>query len=70
MTDTDKVRENRLRRMAARQGLELQKSRLRDHRAIGFGTYQLLNPTTSTVIVANDQDYGLTLDDIERELTS
>jgi hypothetical protein len=65
----EKVRENRLRRMAARQGLELQKSRLRDHRAIGFGTYQLFSPTTSTVVVADDHEYGLTLDDVERELT-
>lgn len=57
MADTDKVRENRLRRMATRQGLTLQKSRLRDPRAIGFGRYQL-----------GDRE-GLTLDQVEKHLT-
>lgn len=57
MVDTDKVRENRLRRMAARQGLTLQKSRLRDPRAIGYGLYQL-----------GDRQ-GLTLDQVEKQLT-
>jgi len=33
-----KVWENRLRRKAVRQGLMLQKSRLRDPDAIGYGT--------------------------------
>ena len=38
---TDKIRENRMRRVAARQGLRIQKSRVRDRRALGFGTYRL-----------------------------
>ncbi len=36
MTD-EKIRENRLRRMAERQGLALHKSRRRDPRAIDYG---------------------------------
>jgi hypothetical protein len=36
-----KVRENKLRRMAKRQGLELIKSRRRDPRAIDYGGYML-----------------------------
>lgn len=36
-----KALENRMRRVAERQGLTLTKSRRRDPRAIGFGTYTL-----------------------------
>lgn len=38
---SDKVRENRLRRMADRQGLALHKNRRRDPRARDFGLYWL-----------------------------
>src|SRR5437763_1391872 len=41
MGDVDRVRENRLRRMAARQGLRLVKSPRRDRYADGYGTYRL-----------------------------
>jgi hypothetical protein len=37
----DKVRENRLRRMAERQGLRLTKTRRRDPRALDYGEYRL-----------------------------
>mgnify|MGYP005855834667 CR=1 FL=1 len=37
-----KVKENRLRRMAERQGFVLEKSRRRDPRAKDFGLYRLL----------------------------
>lgn len=70
MTDDDKVRENRLRRMAVRQGLILQKSRLRDSRAIGYGTYQLASAATNAVEVAGSPaGYGLSLDEVEKALT-
>jgi hypothetical protein len=39
---TEKVRENRLRRMAERQGLALRKSRRRDPRAIDYGGWDVL----------------------------
>jgi hypothetical protein len=65
-----KIRENRLRRMAERQGFQLQKSRRRDPRATGYGTYRLVNPHDNTIVAYGHGDYGLTLDDIERELTS
>lgn len=38
-----KVYENRLRRVAARQGLVLQRSRRRDPRAVDFGKYRFSN---------------------------
>jgi hypothetical protein len=39
----EKVRENRLRRMAERQGLELRKSRRRDARAKDYGRWYIVD---------------------------
>jgi hypothetical protein len=69
MTPEEKARENRARRAAARQGLRLEKSRARDTRAIGYGSYMLVDARTGGVVAYGYQSgYGLTLDDIEREL--
>lgn len=65
-----KVRENRLRRAARRQGLVLEKSRSRDPKALDFGTYHLRDG--SGRVVAKDKTraaYGLSLDQIEERLT-
>jgi hypothetical protein len=70
MQEAEKVRENRLRRAAARQGLRLEKSRRRDPRALGYGTYQLVNERTNQVTAGDlTAGYGLTLEDVERALT-
>ena len=69
---TEKVRENRLRRMADRQGYRLVKSHRHDQRAVGYGCYELIS------IEHGDGVFGLgptgqpkaTLDDIEAWLTS
>jgi hypothetical protein len=63
---SDKIRENRLRRVAERQGLRLRKSRRRDPRAIGYGTYDLVQ-ARDDYMVSPEQ---LTLDGIEQWLTS
>lgn len=64
-----KVRENKLRRAAERQGLKLEKSRRRDPRSIDFGTYRLVDMRTNAVTVhSGTSDYGMSLDDIERAL--
>lgn len=65
MENADKVRENRLRRMAERQGLRLVKSRRRDPRAVGFGLYQLDGGNAQLAV---DAAYRLTMDDVERRL--
>lgn len=70
MADSIKVRENRLRRAAQRQGLILRKSPRRDHRAVDYGTYMLVDANTNTIVASNQSGYGLSLDDVERELTS
>ncbi len=44
-TTQEKVRENRLRRMAARQGLSIQKSRVRDPRALDYGKWAVQDTT-------------------------
>jgi hypothetical protein len=73
---SEKVRENRLRRMAERQGLRLEKSRRRDRRALDYGRYQLVDAgmtRRSHHIVHQDwavgQGFGLTLDEVEAYLT-
>ncbi|ORW12882.1 hypothetical protein [Mycolicibacter longobardus] len=70
MTATQyKTYENRLRRVAARQGLRLEKSRLRDHRAVGYGTYQLVDVASNTLVsYSGTNGYGLGLDDIATTL--
>jgi hypothetical protein len=69
MTD-EKVRENRLRRMADRQGLALRKSGRRDPRALDYGMYALIDPKTNTHVAgAQSGRYDLTIDDVEEYLT-
>ena len=69
MSDEDKIRENRLRRAAQRQGLALTKSRRRDPRAYDYGTYMLLDTSTNAVVASGSQSgYGMNLDDIETAL--
>jgi hypothetical protein len=65
MGNAEKVREDRLRRMAGRQGLRLEKSRRRDPRALDYGTYQLVNVRTG-----EPGRTGLTLDEAEKALTT
>lgn len=68
---TDKVRENRLRRMAERQGLELRKSRARDPRALGFGGFMLVDTRANAVVAGADGfEYSMTADDVEQWLTT
>jgi hypothetical protein len=63
------VRENRLRRMAARQGLRLEKSRRRDTRAIDFNGYMLVDVRLNGVVCGGEPfPYSATLDDVEAYL--
>jgi hypothetical protein len=64
----EKVRENRLRRMAERRGLRLVKSRRRDPRAIDYGLYTLVSDRTNTTVAGTERTTGrpeFTLDDVE-----
>lgn len=63
---SDKVRENRLRRMAERQRVIVQKSRTRDPRAVDFGGFMLIDGDTNTAILGADPyPYSASLDDVE-----
>ncbi len=64
MTD-DKVRENRLRRMALRQGLVLRKSRRRDPRSIDYGLFWLDAKDTGKSVTP---ETGVGIDAIEQYL--
>lgn len=70
MTDSEKVRENRLRRMAERQGLALRKSRRRDPRAIDYDKYALIDPNRNWIVagVAGTGRFEWDLDDVEAYL--
>jgi hypothetical protein len=70
MDQAEKVRENRLRRAAERQGLKLHKSRTRDPRAISFDRWWIGDALTGNV-VAGMGELGRphwTLDDVEEYL--
>lgn len=62
-----KVRENRLRRMADRQGLALHKNRRRDPYARDYGLYALRPLDAATPQTTQDD---LTLDEVEAYLTT
>jgi hypothetical protein len=62
MDEALRVRENRLRRMAKRQGYKLHKSRRRDPLATDYMTYRLSKGAAVTK--------PLTLDELEKRLTS
>ena len=62
MTSTDKSRETRLRRTAERRGLILVKSRRRDPRAVGYGSWFLSDARTKHM---ESPEAGLTLDEVE-----
>ena len=70
-TDTEaKVLENRLRRVAARRGLRLEKSRRRDPNAIDYGGYMLADAYRNIAIAeASPHAYSCSLAEIERELS-
>lgn len=64
-----KVRENRARRAAIRQGLMLKKNPVRDQRASGFATYMLVDVATRHIQSSGPcGNYGLNLDEIEQVL--
>jgi hypothetical protein len=66
----EKVREDRLRRMARRQGFQLVKSRTRDWRALDYDRWMVTDPRTSTVVAGAEPGYpSMTVDDVERFLT-
>lgn len=72
MDQETKVRENRLRRAADRQGLRLVKSRSRDPNAMDFGLYALLDHQNGGAInpsLANRWTCSWTIEEVERYLS-
>jgi hypothetical protein len=81
MDTQEKMRENRLRATAKRQGLKLHKSRLRDPRAIGYNTWSFVEFLNSNhdCLVGEHMDIDeveqylkkthLDIDEVERFLT-
>lgn len=65
MTEGNKVRENRIRRMAERQGYQLMKSRRRDPSAADFGTYGIIDPARNAWILSGPNGFGYDLEPID-----
>jgi hypothetical protein len=62
-----KVKENRLRRIAARRGLALKKSKRRDPQALDYGAYWIVDPFINALL---SDEIGMDLDGIEEWLTT
>jgi hypothetical protein len=70
MDQEEKARENRLRRMARRQGLALKRSRQRDPRASGYGGYMLVDIAINGIVLgASPWFYCASLEDVETYLS-
>lgn len=66
--NADKIRENRLRRAAERQGLKLVKSKRRDPRALDYAGWMITNAQTGSIEAGS---HGLlNLDEVERFLNA
>ena len=64
-TATDKVLENRCRRVADRRGLALVKSRRRDRQAIDYGRFHLVDVWTNTIVAGElNSPRALTLEEV------
>jgi hypothetical protein len=63
----DKVRENRLRRVAQRQGYTLQKSKRRDPRAIDYGLFLIVDQNNRIVAKGRHGEW-LEIDEVEEWL--
>ena len=66
--DSEKVRENRLRRVADRRGLRLMKSRSRDPHAVDYGLYALIDQQHNGAVnpsIANRWVCSWSLDEVD-----
>jgi hypothetical protein len=69
-SQAEKVRENRLRRAAERQGLRLRKSGRRDPRALDYGVYWLVETWSNRLIEGPGPDRSWPdLDAVEHALS-
>jgi hypothetical protein len=62
------AQEDRIRRLARRQGLELKKAEPGEPRKWDFGRYWLIDPTRNTLVFPDQ--HGASLDDLERYLNA
>jgi hypothetical protein len=68
--EEQKVAENRLRRAADRQGYRLEKSKRRDPRAIGYGTFSIIRISDGEKVAGDpDTGRGLNLAEVDQFLS-
>ena len=73
LSKPEKVRENKLRRVADRRGYRLSRSRSRDEDAIDYGLYALIDIQKNfavSPVIAGRWVHSWTLDEVEEYLTS
>lgn len=69
MTNVEKVRENRMRRMALRRGLRVVKCRRVDRKALGFGCYRIVDAASRRIVAGGGKKhFHWSLDDVEKWL--
>ena len=69
MATPEKIRTNRLRKMARRQGLRLSKTRRRDPRAIDYDGWMVIDMFTNRAVYGGQPyAYSATLDEVEAYL--
>lgn len=67
----EKVLENKLRRMALRQGLRLEKSRRRDPHAVDFGGFMLVDVETNALVAGGSPvAYSMSAQEVQAWLAS
>ena len=68
MDQATKVRENRLRNIAKRQGLRLEKCKRKDPRMPNYKTYRITNPEKNELVLGRIdggyESFGLSLDEV------
>lgn len=72
MLINEKARESRARRLAARQGFALRKSRTRNPEAMDYGGFGLVDPASNLIVYGsfNSGRFIASLDDVEEWLAA
>ena len=65
MITSEKVRENRIRRVLKRQGYRLVKSRRRDPQALDYGDYMIVDERKCCILGKDPWSFSATLDEVE-----
>ena len=67
MTNKEKTRENRARRVLLRLGYRLMKSKRKDPRAIDYGGYMIVDDSYNVIVEGSDPiAFSMDIEDVEK----